>query len=300
MDTNYPLMGLIKGYTCAGVFVATSLAVVLDMFNLIRLAPDIRNKLYTALVFEVVVIGVGYFASIMKFNPQTAKSQIANTAEQKVVDEQVKPLQQKVTQLETPVYLQIADESQRPAAKQLSEKLTALGFNVRGTENVGSKNAPTASEIRYFSGDEQLPIYAQNIANAMKAVGVSDVKIAPSKNKAFGGNIEVWFSGQVEPTLKDFAYAVAVNQDNSLKDALVHLREMLLDRKYPGSYILNRPGDGYRTVRLFKTQEEAMQFIPTAKEMNNTVEDKPKPIETWCPSPKWNKQEKYFQCTLSS
>lgn len=210
-------MGLIIGYTCVGIFVATAIALILDMFGLLRLAPDIRMKLYIGLLFEVIATGVALFASPVTLDPRTAKAQIANTAQQQVVDEQVKPLKQEVKQLKTPVYLQIAEESQRPAAKQVGEKLTELGFNVRGTENVGSKNSPSSSEVRYFSGADQLSTYAQAISNAMKASGVQDVKLAPSNDKAFGENIEVWLSTQVAPSLDGFTYAVAVNQDNLLK-----------------------------------------------------------------------------------
>ncbi len=292
---DYPLIGLIIGYTCVGVFVATAFAVVLDMFGRGRLPSDVRSMLYKALVVEVVVICVGWFASIAKFNPQPVKAEIANEAKQQVVEKQVIPLEHKIDQLQTPVYLQIADESQRPIAKRVTESLKQLGFNVRGTENVGPKNSPSASEVRFYSGNEQFPAYSQSISNAMKAAGLSDVQVKPSDDKSFGGNIEVWISKSAEPTINGFNYAVAVNQDDVLKDAQVHLQEMLLDKKLPDSYILYRPEDHYRTVRLFATREQADEFMPVATAMNNTVSE-PKQLSVWCPSPRWNKEGKFFAC----
>ena len=292
----YPLMGLIIGYTCVGVFVATAFAVVLDMFSLWPLPADVRTKLYAALVFEVVVICVGWFASVVKFNPQTAKAQIATEAKQQVVETEVIPLTQKVNRLETPVYIQIAEESQRPVANLLTDKLKNLGFNVQGTENVGTKNSPSISQIRFFSGNEQFNSYGQSILNAMKAVGIDDAQSRPSADKSFGGNIEVWLSPSVWPKLDGFTYVVAVNQDDALAPARVHLQEMLLDKKMSGSFILYRKEDSYRTVRLFENLDAAMQFIPMAKEMNNTVDEKPEQLNSFCPKPQWNKEGRFFAC----
>jgi hypothetical protein len=60
-DIHKELITLIIAHTCVGVFVATAVASVLNLFNLVKLAADIRKKLHTALIVEIVAIAVGVF-----------------------------------------------------------------------------------------------------------------------------------------------------------------------------------------------------------------------------------------------
>ena len=59
------LIRLIIAFTCVGVFIATALASVLDMFNLLRLQPDLRRKLQVALLIEIVGISTTAFAGFL-------------------------------------------------------------------------------------------------------------------------------------------------------------------------------------------------------------------------------------------
>lgn len=69
-DTIFPkLIILIIAFTCVGVFIATAIASVLDLFNCLKLAPDIRKKLHAILLVEIVGISVGTFSGFL--NPQT-------------------------------------------------------------------------------------------------------------------------------------------------------------------------------------------------------------------------------------
>lgn len=56
---------LIIAFTCVGVFVATAVASVLDMFNLLKLAPDIRTKLHVVLIVEIVGICITAFSGLI-------------------------------------------------------------------------------------------------------------------------------------------------------------------------------------------------------------------------------------------
>jgi hypothetical protein len=76
-DIHKELLTLIIAYTCVGVFVATGLASVLDIFNVLTLAADIRRKLHAALIVEVVVIAVGVFGGLLRLNPQPVASKFA-------------------------------------------------------------------------------------------------------------------------------------------------------------------------------------------------------------------------------
>lgn len=55
-------------FTCLGVFVATSIAAILDLFNKLKLAPDIRKLLQKVLLVEIVCICVAAFAGFLNPN----------------------------------------------------------------------------------------------------------------------------------------------------------------------------------------------------------------------------------------
>jgi len=290
-------MGLIIGYTCVGVFVATAVLTILDLARIWPLPQDVRKTLYRVLIVEVVVICVGWFASVLKLNPEQAKEQISTTAKQQVVDEQVKPLEQRVAQLEKPkIYIRIAEEYQRPIAQDLAGKLGPVGFNVQGAELVTPDNVPKASEVRFFASTPEMSNLGQKILDSLKEEGVLDAKLVPSENSTFGANFEVWLSHEVDPSLSGFVYAVAVETDNDLKAAQVHLREMLLDKNFPSSFVFRVPNEGFRAARVFKTREQAEAFLPIALGINKTV-DGVKQLDIWCGRTNWNRQDKYFLCT---
>lgn len=66
-------MVLIIAFTCVGLFVATAIASGLDLFNLLKLAPDIRKKLHAVLLVEIVGISVVAFAGFLNPKPIAQK-----------------------------------------------------------------------------------------------------------------------------------------------------------------------------------------------------------------------------------
>ena len=82
--THQQIITLIIAYTCLGLFLATAIAAVLDMFNVFRLAPEIRKKLHVVLIVEVVVIAVASFKGFL--DPSTIVDQVKsiNTANQEL------------------------------------------------------------------------------------------------------------------------------------------------------------------------------------------------------------------------
>ena len=63
------LIILIIAFTCVGLFIATVIATVLDLFNLLKLASDIRKKLHTVLLVETVVVSVAAFSGFLNPKP---------------------------------------------------------------------------------------------------------------------------------------------------------------------------------------------------------------------------------------
>jgi hypothetical protein len=86
-----------------------------------------------------------------------------------------------VAALPARVYLQIGDESQRPVARALQDRLRDAQFIVPGIENVGAK-APKLPEVRYFRDEDRAD--AVRIVQAMKDGGIANVRepqLTPSK-----------------------------------------------------------------------------------------------------------------------
>ena len=83
-STHQQLITLAIAYTCLGVFIATAIAAVLDMFNFLRLAPEIRKRLHVVLIVEIVVIAVVSFKGFL--DPSTVVDQVKsiNTANQEL------------------------------------------------------------------------------------------------------------------------------------------------------------------------------------------------------------------------
>lgn len=73
-------MQLIIGYTCVGVFVATALAVVLNLFGWVKIDDALKKKLHVALVLEIVAISLVTFADLAKFNTEPASDRMKISA----------------------------------------------------------------------------------------------------------------------------------------------------------------------------------------------------------------------------
>ncbi|WP_308365093.1 MULTISPECIES: hypothetical protein [unclassified Microbulbifer] len=72
------LIQIIIGYTCVGAFVFTVVITCLSLAGWVKLAnSDQQKKLFTIIIVEIALVGVGYFSGVLKFGPQRQASQLA-------------------------------------------------------------------------------------------------------------------------------------------------------------------------------------------------------------------------------
>ena len=102
-------------------------------------------------------------------------------------------------------------------------------------------------------------------------------------------------SPQVALPILEGTWAIALETDISLEDARNNIWKMAKQNGYSNAYVFKQP-EGYRTVVIFKTKEEAMAQIPNAKKINETVSDEPKELSVWCGKRQWNQEQQYFDC----
>lgn len=94
------------------------------------------------------------------------------------------------TRLPPRVFIQIANEEQRRAARILAEQLRSQSLLVPGIENVGAK-APAAPEVRYFNDEDRA--VAEVTQKSLSEQGLSATKLARVQMRASRGTVEVWF-----------------------------------------------------------------------------------------------------------
>lgn len=98
------------------------------------------------------------------------------------------------------------------------------------------------------------------------------------------------------PVLPFGAWGIALETDSTLSDAKNNVWRMAKSNGFDEAYVFKRP-EGYRTVAIFRTEEEARQQIAKAKSINPSVSDEPKNLDKdWCPHPRWNQEQQYFDC----
>jgi hypothetical protein len=179
------LIQLIIGWTCVGVFVATALITLLSIVGLVQIDPDIRNKLFTGLVLEVVAIGIAVFAGLLQVDPKPIAQEIAESVRAQQTLQEIEttvtanatadgpatPVPQASVSAEiTPrVYIHIADTGQREIAEKAQQAVRDAGQLAPGIENVGSR-APSRTQLRYFLADEGE--LAAEIEEELAAAGV--------------------------------------------------------------------------------------------------------------------------------
>lgn len=151
------------------------------------------------------------YEEYLKLKKEKAKlDTIANpTKEQQLQKEQ---LNEKIEKKEAPlvsssptitprVYIQIADEEQRPIAASLQSALRNENFSAPGIENVGRRPnvlIPAATEVRYYREEEM--DQALRLITILKNMNLGlKVNDAPQKVPGTGrgtrpGHYEVWFS----------------------------------------------------------------------------------------------------------
>jgi hypothetical protein len=156
-DIHKELITLIIAYTCVGVFVATAVASVLNLFNVLKLAADIRKKLHAALIIEIVAIAVGVFGGLLRLNPQPVANQITQ-------------LQEKTRNLEIKSHRYLPD-------KAIWELVTAWSRNDRET---ALKLAEASAVDKLFSA-QSLKVNSQDLTCYPSGTGQRDCQIPHTK-----------------------------------------------------------------------------------------------------------------------
>jgi hypothetical protein len=80
------LITLIIAFTCVGVFIATAIATVLDLFNLLQLERGIRKTLHKVLLAEIVVVSVAAYAGFLNPKPIVRTMERVDGLEKEVTD----------------------------------------------------------------------------------------------------------------------------------------------------------------------------------------------------------------------
>jgi|GEM_PF-1135312 len=131
---------------------------------------------------------------------ETRKEQLSEKIEKKEAP-LVPTVQASAPALTPRVYIQIAEETQRPVAATLQSVLRNENFNAPGIENVGRNPRtliPTATEVRYYR-EEELD-QALRLITLLKSMKLG-LKINDTPQKVSGagrgtrpGHYEIWFS----------------------------------------------------------------------------------------------------------
>ncbi|MBS1856405.1 MAG: hypothetical protein JST11_13645 [Acidobacteria bacterium] len=92
------------------------------------------------------------------------------------------------------VYIQIANEDQRPLAGKATDALKAAGYDVPGIEYVGAR-APKGNQVRFFERSEANSRQVQEVLTVLKGIGVEahDQYISLPATSTAPRHLEVWF-----------------------------------------------------------------------------------------------------------
>jgi hypothetical protein len=86
MSTHSHLIQLIVGYTLAGALVFTVVVTCLSLVGWIKFADaGQQNKLFAVLIVELVAVGVGFFAGLLKFDPTQVERKIREAEQYKAL-----------------------------------------------------------------------------------------------------------------------------------------------------------------------------------------------------------------------
>jgi len=86
MGVHAQLIQLIVGYTLAGALVFTVVVTCLGLVGWIEFKDQSQhNKLFTVLIVELVVISVGFFAGLLKFDPKSVEQKIREVEQYKTL-----------------------------------------------------------------------------------------------------------------------------------------------------------------------------------------------------------------------
>lgn len=165
------------------------LALVLDTFNLLHLKPENRTLIYTNLISVFMAAMVASAGSYQQ-DQKILKQQDIDEAQKNIVIDtklQNRPL----------LYIQIADESQRPLANQLRQTLIAQKISAPGIERVSSGQSPSNRAIlKHFSDSNTTQ--AQQLAAAIQRILGPEFKLdvvrARAPKPVADNQFELWFA----------------------------------------------------------------------------------------------------------
>lgn len=178
------LIILIIAFTCVGLFVATAIASALDLFNLLKLAADIRKKLHTVLIVEVVGIAVAAFAGFLNPKPIVEK-----------VEDQKTQLEKQITDSTKEIFTRGADQAQRARAHTEGEgSEVELGFPWIDTASAPGKIVAAAPYL--------------------KGAGISITEITPRKSEVVFMNNRVLYKGKAANPIVSENLLTQINTNN--------------------------------------------------------------------------------------
>jgi len=186
MNAHQEIITLIIAYTCAGVFVATSVITVLSIINVIKIEQKAKNKLFAVLVVEILAIGVGTFAGFLNFSTKPVSDKMETLT---IVEKSAR------SDVKIRVFFHIADESQRGLANSLAKKISSDGSLVVPVIQKVDKTPPS-NELRFFrkSEEEEANKIASKISENGVKVTLKYVAGYENSDKVRLGTYELWVS----------------------------------------------------------------------------------------------------------
>jgi len=167
-------------YTLLGAFIFTVAVTCLSLIGIVRFADTKQQKrLFTALIVQLVVVGVGFFTQLLTFDPKDAASAALQTAQRE----------------SGRVYIQVAGERSREIGDQVRDVASKIGFVTPGIETVSAASVPENNEIRYFFPEQAAN--AKRLAKSLsnQKVGNFDLKYLPGfQGRAPNDVLEVWLA----------------------------------------------------------------------------------------------------------
>ena len=258
MNTN-DLMILIIVFTCVGLFIATAIAVVLDLFNLLALEHNIRNKLHAVLVVEIVGIAVAAFAGYLNPYPMAQQLKRAGAVEGENV-QLSKQLTDATKLIEKPkanelvVEFPWVDTASAPGhVVAAAPYLHGVGISVTALKPQQSEVVLLNNRIIY-EGEAVVPTTSQNILTQISSdnIGPASFTLAfsdPCDSVSFTrpALFAATTSGVTHPAWTAHALDAQGGELSSQSEALIRSSSEVPAR----TYTLNAPGfDGIAAVRF--------------------------------------------------
>jgi hypothetical protein len=91
MGAHQTIIMLAVGYTLLGVLIFTAVVTCFSLVGWVKFAdPKQQNKLFYTLIVEIVAIGVGFFADILRFDPSGVQGEIVKPINDELAESKIK------------------------------------------------------------------------------------------------------------------------------------------------------------------------------------------------------------------